>query len=80
MTSAIHNIGTASLLTFLADVFPHPDEHAQVASRSPAARATASSASTTTASRFPSLYSKRFPDPFTGRINYFKIKKRCLEK
>src|SRR5207245_5798977 len=30
MTSAIHNIGTASLLTFLVDPFPHPDEHAQV--------------------------------------------------
>src|SRR2546429_4779670 len=30
MTSAAHNIGTASLLTFLADAFPHPDEHAQV--------------------------------------------------
>src|SRR5262249_3425819 len=30
MPSALHNIGTASLLTFLADAFPHPDEHAQV--------------------------------------------------
>src|SRR5258707_9818764 len=30
MTSALRNIGTASLLTFLADAFPHPDEHAQV--------------------------------------------------
>src|SRR5271165_7556778 len=27
MTSALHNIGSSSLLTFLADVFPHPDEH-----------------------------------------------------
>jgi len=27
MISAAHNIGNASLLTFLADVFPHPDEH-----------------------------------------------------
>src|ERR1700686_3715024 len=30
MVSALRNIGTASLLTFLADAFPHPDEHAQV--------------------------------------------------
>src|SRR5260221_5128934 len=29
MTSGLHNIGTAILLTFLADFFPHPDEHAQ---------------------------------------------------
>src|SRR5229473_2465044 len=35
MTSALHNIGTASLLTFLADAFPHPDEHAQVGFKEP---------------------------------------------
>src|SRR6201981_2215355 len=35
MTSALHNIGTASLLTFLADAFPHPDEHAQVGYKDP---------------------------------------------
>src|SRR5262249_57308642 len=29
MISATRNIGNASLLTFLADVFPHPDEHAE---------------------------------------------------
>jgi len=61
MTSALCNIGTANLLTFLADVFPHPDEHARSASKTPAARATALSASTMTASRFPSLFSKLFP-------------------
>src|SRR5207302_3341022 len=35
ITSALHNVGTASLLTFLADVFPHPDEHAQVGYKEP---------------------------------------------
>src|SRR5689334_6113776 len=30
MVSSLHNVGTASLLTFIADVFPHPDEHSQV--------------------------------------------------
>src|SRR5207247_9898523 len=35
MVSALHNIGTASLLTFLADAFPHPDEHAQVGYKDP---------------------------------------------
>src|SRR5439155_20869524 len=35
MVSALRNIGTASLLTFLADVFPHPDEHSQVGFREP---------------------------------------------
>src|SRR2546429_4402141 len=35
MVSSLHNIGTASLLTFLADAFPHPDEHAQVGFKDP---------------------------------------------
>src|SRR5258708_19420925 len=37
MTSALRNIGTATLLTFLADAFPHPDDHAQVAFTDPPA-------------------------------------------
>src|SRR5271157_489790 len=36
MISSTRNIGNASLLTFLADVFPHPDEHAQVGFKEPA--------------------------------------------
>src|SRR4030088_1439121 len=35
MVSSQHNIGTASLLTFIADVFPHPDEHSQVGFKEP---------------------------------------------
>jgi len=35
MVSSLHNIGTASLLTFLTDAFPHPDEHAQVGYKDP---------------------------------------------
>src|SRR4029077_3970584 len=35
MASALHNIGTASLLTFLTDAFPHPDDHAQVGCKDP---------------------------------------------
>src|ERR1043166_4112621 len=35
MVSAAHNVGNGSLLTFLADVFPHPDEHSQVGFRQP---------------------------------------------
>ncbi len=31
MTAALHNIGSVSLLNFIADVFPHPDEHSVVA-------------------------------------------------
>jgi len=49
----LRNIGTASLLTFLAVAFPHPDEHAQVGFKDPGGKAIASSASTTTPSRLP---------------------------
>ena len=38
MISSTRNVGTASLLTFLADVFPHPDEHAQVGYTEPAGK------------------------------------------
>src|SRR3981189_1366742 len=38
MLSSLHNIAHSSLLTFLADVFPHPDEHSQFGFREPGAK------------------------------------------
>ncbi len=61
MVSALHNVGTASLLTFIADCFPHPDEHSQVGFKEPTAKAIASSASTTTTSRSRCSSSRRSP-------------------
>src|SRR5260370_4376945 len=36
MISSTRNVGNSSLLTFLADVFPHPDEHSQFGFKEPA--------------------------------------------
>ena len=38
LTAALHNVGSLSLLNFLADVFPHPDEHSVVAYNDPAGK------------------------------------------
>ena len=63
MISSTRNIGNASLLTFLADVFPHPDEHAQVGFKEPAGKGDRIGASTTTPSLFPCSFSRRLPIP-----------------
>ncbi len=60
MISSTRNVGIASLLTFLADVFPHPDEHAMLASRNQAGKVIALTGSTMTPSRSPCLCSKRW--------------------
>src|SRR6201981_2769470 len=78
MTSGCRNIGTASLLTFLADAFPHPDEHAQVGFKDPGGKG----------DRVERKYDdnplslfvfKTLADPFAGRINYFKVKSGVLK-
>ncbi len=74
MTSAIHNIGTASLLTFLADVFPHPDEHAQVGFKEPGGKGDRVERKYDDSQPLSLFVFKTLADPFAGRINYFKVK------
>src|SRR6266436_10237760 len=79
MTSGIHNIGTASLLTFLADVFPHPDEHAQVGFKDPGGKGDRLERKYDDGQPLSLFVFKTFSDPFTGRINYFKVKSGVLK-
>src|SRR6266581_2396426 len=79
MTSALHNIGTASLLTFLADVFPHPDEHAQVGFKDPAGKGDRVERKYDDAQPASIFVFKTLADPFAGRINYFKVKSGVLK-
>src|SRR5437667_102512 len=74
MTSALHNIGTASLLTFLADAFPHPDEHAQVGFKDPGGKHDRLERKYDDAQPVSLFVFKTLADPFAGRINYFKVK------
>jgi elongation factor G len=79
MVSALHNIGTASLLTFLADVFPHPDEHAQVGFKDPQSKGDRVERKYDDSQPLSLFIFKTLADPFAGRINYFKVKSGVLK-
>ena len=79
MTSASHNVGTASLLTFLADAFPHPDEHAQVGFKDPGGKSDRVERKYDDTQPLSLFVFKTLADPFAGRINYFKVKSGILK-
>ncbi|HYL64817.1 MAG TPA: elongation factor G [Candidatus Methylomirabilis sp.] len=79
MVSALHNIGTASLLTFLADAFPHPDEHAQVGFKEPQGKGDRVERKYDDSQPLSLFVFKTLADPFAGRINYFKVKSGVLK-
>jgi len=79
MVSALHNVGTASLLTFLADAFPHPDEHAQVGYKDPQGKGDRVERKYDDSQPLSLFVFKTLADPFAGRINYFKVKSGVLK-
>ncbi|MBZ5700603.1 MAG: elongation factor G [Acidobacteriia bacterium] len=79
LVSALRNVGTASLLTFLADAFPHPDEHAQVGFKEPGGKSERVERKYDDAQPLSLFVFKTLADPFAGRINYFKVKSGVLK-
>jgi elongation factor G len=79
MVSSIQNVGTASLLTFLADVFPHPDEHAEEGYKEPGGKGARVERKYDDAQPLSIFVFKTLADPFAGRINYFKVKSGVLK-
>jgi elongation factor G len=79
MVSALQNVGTASLLTFLADAFPHPDEHAQVGFKEPGGKGDRVERKYDDSQPLSLFVFKTLADPFAGRINYFKVKSGVLK-
>src|SRR4029077_19617795 len=79
MVSALQNVGTASLLTFLTDSFPHPDEHAQVGFKEPGGKGDRIERKYDDAQPLSLFVFKTLADPFAGRINYFKVKSGVLK-
>jgi elongation factor G len=79
MVSSLHNIGTASLLTFIADVFPHPDEHSQVGFKEPTGKGERIERKYDDSQPVSLFVFKTLADPFAGRINYFKVKSGVLK-
>ena len=79
MVSALRNVGTASLLTFLADAFPHPDEHAQVGFTELNGKGERVERKYDDGQPLSLFVFKTLADPFAGRINYFKVKSGVLK-
>jgi elongation factor G len=79
MISSTRNVGSASLLTFLADVFPHPDEHAQVGYKEPNGKGDRIDRKYDDSQPLSLFVFKTLADPFAGRINYFKVKSGVLK-
>ena len=79
MISAAHNIGNGSLLTFLSDVFPHPDEHAEEGYTEPGGKGNRVERKYDDAQPLLLFVFKTMADPFAGRINYFKVKSGVLK-
>jgi elongation factor G len=79
MVSSTLNIGTASLLNFLAGSFPHPDEHAQVGFKEPNGKGDRVERKYDDAQPLSVFVFKTLADPFAGRINYFKVKSGVLK-
>ena len=73
MMASTRNVGNASLLTFLADVFPHPDEHAQVGFKEPGGKGDRIERKYDDGQPLSIFVFKTLADAFAGRINYFKV-------
>ncbi|HEY1424259.1 MAG TPA: elongation factor G [Candidatus Acidoferrum sp.] len=79
MISSTRNVGSSSLLTFLADVFPHPDEHSQFGFTEPGAKGDRVDRKYDDAQPLSVFAFKTLADAFSGRINYFKVKSGVLK-
>jgi elongation factor G len=79
MISSTRNVGNSSLLTFLADVFPHPDEHSQFGFKDPGGKGDRIDRKYDGAQPLSVFAFKTLADAFSGRINYFKVKSGVLK-
>jgi elongation factor G len=79
MISSTRNVGNSSLLTFLADVFPHPDEHSQFGFKEPGGKGDRIDRKYDDAQPLSIFVFKTLADAFSGRINYFKVKSGVLK-
>src|SRR5262249_46720311 len=79
MVSSLQNVGNASLLTFIADVFPHPDEHSQVGFKEPSGKGGRIERKYDDSQPVSLFVFKTRADPFAGRINYFKVKSGVMK-
>jgi elongation factor G len=80
LTSALHNIGSATLLDLLAEVFPDPSQrgvalgHSETASKGAEIQRKIADAEPLSIFVFKTL-----ADPFAGRVTYFKVMSGVLK-
>ena len=80
LTSALHNIGSATLLDLLAEMFPDPSQrgtaigHSETASKGDEVQRKIGDAEPLSIFVFKTL-----ADPFSGRISYFKVMSGVLK-
>jgi len=80
VTSALHNIGSQSLLDLLVDVFPDPSGRREVEGRTEPGGAGEPVTRTVSDSAPLSIFVfKTLADPFAGRISYFKVMSGVLK-
>jgi elongation factor G len=79
-SSGLHNIGSESILNFLAETFPHPGERGTVVGFSEPERKGQEIKRRVADDEPVSLFVfKTLADPFAGRISYFKVMSGRLE-
>src|SRR5215472_7736155 len=80
LTAALHNIGSATLLDLLADIFPNPSQHSGVVGHSETASKGNEIQRKVSDSEPLSIFVfKTLADAFAGRITYFKVMSGVLK-
>ena len=80
LTSALHNIGSATLLDLLADMLPDPSQRGTAAGHSETASKGNEVARKISDTEPVSIFVfKTLADPFAGRISYFKVMSGILK-
>ena len=79
-SSGLHNIGTESILNFMAEIFPHPGERGPEIGFTEANRQGQEIKRSVADDEPVSVFVfKTLSDPFAGRISYFKVKSGHLQ-
>jgi elongation factor G len=80
LSSALHNIGTGTLLDFLVQVFPSPEKRGVAVGHSEASgKGKELHRKTSDAEPVSIFVYKTLADPFAGRISYFKVMSGVLK-
>ncbi len=78
-TSALLNIGSATLLDFIVDILPHPGTRQASGTKEPAGKGDPVERKVTDSEPLSVFIFRTLADPFAGRISYFKVTSGVLK-